>query len=258
VFGKNIPIKPVYESRDALEVISLFHTIQGEGPLAGAPAIFLRLAGCNLRCHFCDTEFTVGARTRKIADLVQEVEFLAGEKTWLVVLTGGEPLAQPITPLVAQLVGRGFHVQIETAGTVWQSGLEAFVTRDELTIVCSPKTTSVHKMVETYCEDYKYIIRSGETDPLDGLPARSTQDPDKPVRIFRPHDENSQIWVQPCDEYLEYPKTLDPADRMKLSDLRAMERDMDLFKRNVAHTVDVALAHGYRISFQLHKVLGVE
>jgi 7-carboxy-7-deazaguanine synthase len=245
LFGHNIPIKPVYEPRDTLNVISVFLTIQGEGPLAGLPAVFIRLAGCNLRCHFCDTEFTEGARERTLDALLGEVEFLTQDtETCMVVLTGGEPLAQPITALVARLVERDFYVQIETAGTVWQRGLERYVVAEQLSIVCSPKTSTVHRMVAEFCKHYKYIIRNGEIDPTDGLPGRCTQDPNKPMRLYRPDLDNEDItvWVQPCDEY----------------SFDGREHDFPRIKDNAGACVKIAQRFGYRISFQLHKVLGIE
>lgn len=246
MFGKNIPIKPVYESRSALQVISVFRTIQGEGPLAGEPAIFVRLAGCNLRCHFCDTEFTEGARLREIEALVSEVSFLAGEGIGLVVITGGEPLAQPITDFVAALVKADFFVQIETAGTIWQKGLERFIDSDSLTLVCSPKTPLVHPMIAKTCEHFKYIVRAGELDK-DGFPSMSTQELDKPAQLWRPPKDRIDegkvtIWLQPCDEYSS----------------SSEEHDFAKLKRNIETCAAAAMQHGYRVSFQLHKVLGVE
>ena len=74
-----------------LDVHSIFPTIQGEGPFVGQPAIFIRLAGCNLQCPLCDTEYTEG-RIRLsvpvIFDAVQEHIRLFAP---LIVITGGEP-----------------------------------------------------------------------------------------------------------------------------------------------------------------------
>lgn len=240
MFGKNIPIKPVYQGGVTLRVISIFKTIQGEGPLAGMPAIFIRLAGCNLRCFFCDTEFTEGAREQGIEYILEQVQLLANKGISLVVLTGGEPLAQPVLPLIELLALNFFHVQIETAGTVWQGGLSEPVIRGEVTIVCSPKTPSVHPQVARFCENWKYIIREGEQSPVDGLPIYSTQERDRESRLFRPsRDYTHTIWVQPCDEHEE-------------------DRTGPKIRANISACVETCQRFGYRLSFQVHKVIGVE
>lgn len=100
-------------------------TIQGEGPSAGTPAIFIRTSGCNLSCRWCDTPYTWdrarydlrAERTRRsVADLTA---WAAGHPEPLAVLTGGEPLMQQhaLIPLARALGGLGKQVEIETNGT---------------------------------------------------------------------------------------------------------------------------------------------
>ena len=100
-------------------------TIQGEGPSAGTPAIFIRTSGCNLTCRWCDTPYTWdrarfdirAERTRRsVADLTS---WAAGYPEPLAVLTGGEPLMQQraLIPLARALAGMGKRVEIETNGT---------------------------------------------------------------------------------------------------------------------------------------------
>ena len=113
-----------------------FLTLQGEGVQAGARAVFLRFAGCNLwsgreedraeaQCTFCDTDFvgTDGAGGGKFSsagELAAQVERLWGEgkDQRLVVFTGGEPMLQMDEALVAALHARGFRVAVETNGTL--------------------------------------------------------------------------------------------------------------------------------------------
>lgn len=244
MFGKNIPIKPIYAARETLRVVSIFRTIQGEGPLAGEPAVFIRLAGCNLRCFFCDTDFEHGTE-QTIEDIQKEASKLAGDSIGLVVLTGGEPLAQPVVPLIRALDLSGLIVQVETAGTVWQEALDECVEDLDTVLVCSPKTELVHPKVVEHCKHWKYILRVGEVSPEDGLPVFSTQVKEKRAELFRPDfDDLSQtIWVQPCDEYLG--NQLDKRDLVKVH-------------RNMETCLNSALSHGYRISLQLHKILCVE
>ncbi len=118
-------------------VKEIFYTLQGEGANAGRPAVFCRFAGCNLWsgreedradavCTFCDTDFVGtdgegGGKFRDAAALADAVERTwetgAGENRF-VVCTGGEPLLQLDTPLIAALHERGFEIAIETNGTL--------------------------------------------------------------------------------------------------------------------------------------------
>lgn len=223
----------------ALSVHSIWATIQGEGPLAGCPAVFIRLEGCNLRCWFCDTDFENGDVLR-CDEIITRIAAYSSIK--LVVITGGEPLRQPITLLCARLLFVGYQVQIETAGIVCPPDFDALQT-DRFTIVCSPKTSIVHKTIRKYCRHYKYIVNNGDFDEVTGLPTRSTQTQGKIGKLFfpSPRDSNTTIWVQPCDVYNS-----------------KGERADSTYALNVAACVRIAMKHGYRISLQQHKILKVD
>lgn len=97
--------------------IELFYSIQGEGVRAGTPAVFLRLAGCNLHCSWCDTQYSWGAGTE-----VPEAELAAritAFKCNNLVLTGGEPLLQTAAlELLLSLLPQRLFIEVETNGTV--------------------------------------------------------------------------------------------------------------------------------------------
>lgn len=104
-----------------MRIAEVYSSIQGEGRFAGTPSVFVRTAGCNLRCWFCDTPFTSwkpeGPRVA-VSELLRQVQDFDIEH---VVVTGGEPLLQPETvPLCEQLLAAGHFVTIETAGTVYE------------------------------------------------------------------------------------------------------------------------------------------
>ncbi len=103
----------------SLPIAETFMSLQGEGRLAGVPSFFIRVAGCNLRCAWCDTPYTSWApegERRTVALLVDEVK---ASRTRHVVVTGGEPmLFAPVAGMVKELRNLGLHVTIETAGTV--------------------------------------------------------------------------------------------------------------------------------------------
>jgi organic radical activating enzyme len=113
-----------------LRVAELFGpTFQGEGPSAGQRAAFIRLSGCPVGCCWCDepqtwdwTRFDQRAETRLLT-VSQVTDWAAGVPAGLVVITGGEPLAQQraVAPLAACLTAGGRRVEIETSGTITPS-----------------------------------------------------------------------------------------------------------------------------------------
>lgn len=118
-------------------ISEIYLSRQGEGRLSGTPSVFVRTSGCNLRCSFCDTPFTSWrpeGTQQPISDVVAAVNRSAADKlpdridqaetgfegpAKHVVLTGGEPmLAKGVAELCEQLHQSGFHITIETAGTL--------------------------------------------------------------------------------------------------------------------------------------------
>ena len=105
---------------DALPINELFCSLQGEGVLAGVPSVFVRTSGCNLRCWFCDSYHTSWEPTHawmSVDDIIAEIA--AHEQADHVVLTGGEPLIHDaVAPLLEALEDRGYHLTVETNGTI--------------------------------------------------------------------------------------------------------------------------------------------
>lgn len=112
-------------SGNHLLVNEVFYTIQGEGRYTGHAAVFVRLAKCNLKCKFCDTEFEVG-KMRDVAELANAIEAAGaqGGAAFVVVITGGEPGLQNLSPLIEVLHARGVVVCLETNGTIYQPWME--------------------------------------------------------------------------------------------------------------------------------------
>lgn len=239
MFGQN-PVAKARTERTLL-VHSIFYTIQGEGPLTGMPAVFVRLAGCNLRCFFCDTDFTSKSTemtAEAVAAAVRELtkDCLSGDL--LVVLTGGEPFLQAGVVDLLEALPYGATMQVETAGTVWPKGLEDSPQFTEnCIIVCSPKTPQVHPKIEEHADHYKYIVRAGELDMEDGLPTYSTQSllTVHRDRLYRPARDDVFISVQPCHE-----------------------NDDEATRINTQLAIEIAKRHGYRLSTQVHRIIGVE
>jgi 7-carboxy-7-deazaguanine synthase len=105
-------------------ISEIFHSLQGEGELAGVPSVFVRTSGCNLRCNWCDTPYASWepeGKTMSVAEILAEV---VRHPARHVVLTGGEPMIAPgIHELASQLQARGYHLTIETAATIPPGGI---------------------------------------------------------------------------------------------------------------------------------------
>lgn len=100
----------------ALQITEIFFSIQGESTYSGLPCVFVRLTGCNLRCRWCDTEYSFyGGRRMLREEVLAEIR---QHPTRLVELTGGEPLlqAKELAPLVQQLLDESYTVLVETSG----------------------------------------------------------------------------------------------------------------------------------------------
>jgi 7-carboxy-7-deazaguanine synthase len=105
-------------------VAEIFYSIQGEGELTGLPSVFVRTAGCNLRCAWCDTPYASWRPEGTAMTVEAIVAAVVRYPTRHVVLTGGEPMVAPeIRALAAALRELGRHITIETAATVAPEGI---------------------------------------------------------------------------------------------------------------------------------------
>lgn len=100
-----------------LMINEVFYSVQGESTWSGLPCVFVRLTGCHLRCHYCDTEYAFRkGKRRTIQDIIDQGEQLSGGCP-LYEITGGEPLLQPnVHPLMTALCDFGKTVLVETSG----------------------------------------------------------------------------------------------------------------------------------------------
>ena len=100
-----------------LTVNEIFYSIQGESSWAGEPCIFIRLTACNLRCTYCDTEYSFyNGKKMSIQEILKEIQKFNCK---LVEVTGGEPLLQEESyPLMDILVDNSYTVLLETSGSI--------------------------------------------------------------------------------------------------------------------------------------------
>jgi organic radical activating enzyme len=127
------------------KINEIFYSIQGEGYWAGRAAIFIRLAGCNLDCSFCDTDFKKKTELTE-SDIILLIEHY---KSDMVVITGGEPTIQDLSHLVNLLKKHNYYVAIESNGTN-----EFSVNLDWVTI--SPKKET--NLRNIYCSEVKFLV----------------------------------------------------------------------------------------------------
>lgn len=229
--------KRVTRQDGMLDVHSVFETIQGEGPFCGTPCVFIRLAGCNLQCPACDTDYTSNRFHEDPFMILNRVKAL--RTGGLVVITGGEPFRQPFAPLVRLLHENGYFIQIESNGTLevpnildipWSIFTE---NRRGCYLVISPKTGKLHyTALERACA-LKYVVEAGNVDPADGLPLHALQHPGRPARP--PEGWNRLVYIQPMDGKDEVENA-----------------------NNLACAIAMSLGHGYILQLQVHKLIGVE
>ncbi|MES2215307.1 MAG: 7-carboxy-7-deazaguanine synthase QueE [Pseudomonadota bacterium] len=218
MYGSNPIRPPITGDGTKLFVQSIFPTIQGEGPAAGLPSVFIRLGGCNLACSFCDTEFE-SFEEMGVDDVINAVNGCTSPSRY-VVITGGEPFRQPIGLLCNLLIEAKYKVQIETNGTLYRDLPEA------VEIVCSPKSSksgygkiredlllrisALKFLVSKHIPEYSIIPELGQTM------------------------HNIPVFVQPMDE-----------------------QDAGPNKANSDYAVELAIKMGYRLSLQIHKILDI-
>ncbi|MGD9162630.1 MAG: 7-carboxy-7-deazaguanine synthase QueE, partial [Desulfobacteraceae bacterium] len=101
-------------------VNEIFYSLQGEGFLAGVPGVFIRLAGCPLRCKWCDTKYAWSKDAGKELSITQIIEEIQDWPCRYVIITGGEPMVNSDLPeLVQELKNNRKHITIETAGIAY-------------------------------------------------------------------------------------------------------------------------------------------
>ena len=134
------------------KLVEIFSSLQGEGRNTGRPCVFVRFAGCNLKCPWCDTDVQ-GRFTLSLTELVAEIESFSVKN---VIFTGGEPtLVAEMPELIVELKQRGFWLAIETNGTNapdWLTFLDY--------VACSPKAEFPDKLVLTAADEVRVVISS--------------------------------------------------------------------------------------------------
>ena len=200
-----------------MHLIELYKSVQGESSFAGLPCIFVRLAGCNLRCAWCDSEYTfTGGKPFTLDEIETQINSLA--PCTLVEFTGGEPMlqAKELLPLMDRLLAEGYTLMIETSG--------------ERPLADVPK--AVHKIVDVKCPG---AGSAANTFHLENLEALSKKDEVKFVISSREdydfarnfilehaiHERAGQILLSPA--FNKTPSPLRTADNATLDPRKLVE-----------------------------------
>jgi len=219
-----------------MHLIELYKSVQGESSFAGVPCVFVRLAGCNLRCAWCDSEYTFTGGQRFTQDeVVAQIEAL--QPCPLIEFTGGEPMLQrkELLPLMQRLLDANYTLMMETSG--------------ERPLANVPK--AVHKIVDVKCPGAGSAANSFHLPNLDAL---TTNDEVKFVLADRADYEFARDFIRThslekkCGGIL-----LSPAFSKTPTDQRSTD-NATLDPRLV---VEWMLADGLpaRLSLQIHKYI---
>lgn len=200
-------------------VMEIFSSIQGEGSMLGMPVTFIRLAGCNLKCPWCDTKESWTAEGDKVH--LVDAKYIADKcDKNIVVITGGEPCMNDLTDLITVLHVMQKFVCIETNATLPTPEAIDWV-------VASPKPPEYLIHNQCFFNELKYVV-DDNFDP-------ETCVPDAQKKTC------GSVWVQPCDFGK---KTAEQRNKSRASTMKC---------------VRLALTTSYlRVGIQLHKILDVK
>jgi 7-carboxy-7-deazaguanine synthase len=200
-----------------LRIVEVFPSLQGEGLRQGEPTIFIRLAGCNLKCSFCDTKYAWrGGTDLSISDIMAKVETIRRRfpVRW-VCLTGGEPFLQDLRPLVRLLKKEKLKIQVETNGTLYYR-----LSADWFSISPKPKSYSFRPEFRTLADEVKLVVSKELTAKIIAR-MRAAFPPNVPI-LLQP--QSQRRWSQ--------------------------ERAVRFFQKACSAGLD-----NIRVSIQLHKIL---
>lgn len=266
---------------DSLFVTSMFFTLQGEGPYAGMPAVFIRLAKCNLTCSFCDTFFddgdwltfseiedkvaaTIASYWENKGQLVPAWAITSGNNfpNIVLVMTGGEPLLQDnISPFMSKMLSRFKAVQVES------NGIPDTEVPPGVTLVCSPKCMEKNSIAVKYYAPSKTIL-----DRADCLKFVMSSDKDSPYNTVPQwaHDWKARtgkdIYCSPMNIYNTFPQkikllraekgTITMAERSTVDEVISFWEpgllDLAANQANHEYTARYCMDHGFKLNLQMH------
>ncbi len=218
-----------------MQIIEIYKSLQGESSYSGLPCVFVRLAGCNLRCVWCDSEYTFKGGSRMTQEQIEAEVHRLLPNQGLVEITGGEPMLQEreVVPLMESLLASGYTVLLETSGERPLSSVPA----------------AVVKIVDVKCPD------SGEGGSFlpENLNALTERDELKFVIASRRDYEFARDFILEVASSLCASIIFSPAFRKDATGSRSVEHCLvdprDLAEWILADNLNV------RLGFQIHKFI---
>ena len=270
MFGKNEIVGQKYfdAAGDKLFVTSIFYTLQGEGPYRGEPAVFVRLAKCNLACSFCDTYFDGGdwlTPEELVARIFKAVVDYFGEGVpkWFrqkvgLVITGGEPMLQKNLGMFLEYIKDHFAwTQIESNGTIVQN------IPDSTTLVVSPKCLEKNGKPVKYLEPnpkmlarancLKFVMNADPDSPYSSIPDWAKGDNRKifisPMNVYnREPQKSKQIRSEKNSITLEERSAVDEVISFWEEGLLDMKEN----QKNHEYAARYCAQNGYILNLQIH------
>ena len=266
-----------------LFVTSLFFTLQGEGPFAGKPAVFIRLAKCNLTCSFCDTFFDDGdwltfeEIESRVYSTICDYWNNQGKTapTWAIngfnsypgvvlVLTGGEPLLQDnISPFMQRQLAHYGAVQVES------NGILDTIVPEGVTLVCSPKCSEKNGVAIKYLAPsktilqrancLKFVMSAKQDSPYSSIPDWAFE--------WKKNNPDKEIYVSPMNIYNNLPQKIkilraDGQKSITMQERSTVDEKMSFWEpgvlnlaenqKNHEYTGQYCMEHGLRLNLQQH------
>ena len=209
-------------------VQEIFYSLQGEGMHTGLSVSFIRLSGCNLNCEFCDTVYDQH-KPMTTNEIIEEVLKYPSHK---VVLTGGEPLIQPVEELLDTLHARGFKVHLETNGT--QPIQDCFYQFNWIALSPKSPVETLSKITFRLADEIKFLC---------GLPDWEEYIDEVRMKMVVKH--GVKLYLMPIAKSKHFYKGL--------------ERSRDeIIDANVESAKSYCLRHPeFSLCIQMHKMLGI-
>ncbi|AQQ70659.1 7-carboxy-7-deazaguanine synthase [Limihaloglobus sulfuriphilus] len=223
-----------------MEVVinEIFYSIQGEGRLAGRPSVFVRHAGCTLRCDFCDTPYAQSPDSGTRYSLNHVVEKVRSYKCPNLVITGGEPMANPVLERLVEMTWPLFEtITIETNGTCFRQ-LDPRL--DNVLMSISPKFNDRQRA------GYQH---SFDVEPESGLISQGTI-----LRLVNSYDYQLKFVVGADTDIKKIRRTVEGLGCANQRDIFLMPeaKNRREYIRASRHVVDLCLKYGYSFSPRHH------
>lgn len=186
-----------------MKVVEIFASIDGEGKRTGQPATFIRLAGCNLRCCYCDTKYSFDtsiARDMSIDEVIDECKNLGYHN---VTLTGGEPLISKESELlIYRLCKSGFQVNVETNGSIDLFRLTSIRIRDNLDFFFTVDFKTKYSLMRNKMCKGSFEYLDFKKDIVKCVVANK-EDMDDALSYLKTFKKNFNIWFSPVFGVIE-------------------------------------------------------